>query len=188
MPILKQCRNCGKLFQTSPSKTKRVNCSMRCLKEYLKNNPHFNFQGKTKEFECWTCKKKFSKYYWKKTLRTFCSWQCSVKGRTGKNNYFFKTGKSKMGGYIYLAICLLNEEEQNLAKQMTTARRANLVAEHRLVVAKFLNRPLRNNEIVHHKNQKRDDNRLENLELIVHKGAHHHSIECPNCKFVFGLS
>jgi len=52
------------------------------------------------------------------------------------------------------------------------ADKRRYVLQHRLVMEKYIKRFLDPKEIVHHLNEKRDDNRIENLELLKNLGEH----------------
>jgi DNA-binding CsgD family transcriptional regulator len=105
----------------------------------------------------------------------------------GKRHPNFRGGRSvTLDGYVLVGI----DETDPLWPMATERRRKNYagyigtgyVLEHRLVLARDLGRPLTASETVHHKNGKRDDNRIENLELrIGNHGRGATEAHCPTC-------
>jgi SWI/SNF-related matrix-associated actin-dependent regulator 1 of chromatin subfamily A len=93
----------------------------------------------------------------------FCL-NCIYRYKRKKPNY--KTGKFlDKDGYVLVSGQFEHPFRDN----------SNTVREHRLVMEKHLGRYLNPKEVVHHKNGKRSDNRIENLELTnIKEHAHLH--------------
>ena len=87
-------------------------------------------------------------------------------GKLGKDSTYWKGGKYKDGdGYIKVLIDSKNP-------YFIMGNHQGYVNEHRLIMAQNLDRPLTEDEVVHHKNEIRDDNRIENLELLKNDAEH----------------
>ena len=133
------------------------------------------------KFNCILCGKEALKVKGKrnKTGRYYCSKSCAakdgggLKGKVGDKHYAWKGGRNIVkGGYIEI-----------YSPDHPNNRGGKYVREHRLVMEKHLGRYLKTYEQVHHKNGIKDDNRIENLELItkIHLGE----LQCPYCKKKF---
>ncbi len=90
----------------------------------------------------------------------------------GKNNWNWQGGRYKTPqGYILI-----------LKPRHPFCNIQGYIKEHRLVMEKYLGRYLRPEEIVHHINGKKDDNRIKNIILFKNKSTHtkfHHPIGSP---------
>jgi len=99
----------------------------------------------------------------------------------GPSNTNWKGGRKKTSaGYIYV----LAPPDHPVRGRKNGKRR--YIAEHRLVMEQHLGRYLEDWEKVHHRNGVKDDNRLENLELVTEK-THRGKVCCPHCKEWFSI-
>lgn len=80
--------------------------------------------------------------------------------KTGSDHYNFKGGKFETkNGYVQFFV-----SADHPFAVMRDCR--HNIYEHRLVMAQMIGRPLTKNEVVHHLNGIKNDNRPENLELV----------------------
>jgi len=88
-----------------------------------------------------------------------------IKFRAWDRNYDYTIrggkGSYKMSGYT-----------MKLAPYHPSANSRGYVAEHRLIMENKLERWLNKDEVIHHINGKRDDNRIENLQLVYSQKEH----------------
>jgi DNA-directed RNA polymerase subunit RPC12/RpoP len=128
--------------------------------------------------KCCQCGKDFKRHYHfhkqnldRKTERVFCSAICKNEYQRINHSPNWKGGRRTEKGYI--KIWVPPEESPRRWK-----------FEHRVIMEKHLGRKLTNREFVHHKNGIKDDNRIENLE-IVNLNSHRGHVQCPYCKKEF---
>jgi hypothetical protein len=97
-----------------------------------------------------------------KILRRLQRYNIPRRDFKGENNPMWAGGKKiGKGGYI-----LVWRPDHPYANSQ------GYVSEHRLVMEEHIGRYLSPDEIVHHKNKNRQDNRIENLQLLESNSAH----------------
>lgn len=99
-----------------------------------------------------------------------------VRGR----NHQWKGGRVEHQGYAKVYIDALSESDRQLARAMSPGDQ-QYIPEHRLVMAQYLGRPLRKEETVHHINENKTDNRIENLQLRIGRHGKGACYRCAKC-------
>ena len=184
--MIVKCHICEKEFYKRPGEVKKTNhnfCSKKCFGEWI----HKYFRH-TKEAKQKISKANKGKLVGEKSpmygIRLFGKdnpnygkyWTIEQKHRLsiklkgnkklieqkiGSKNPNWKGGKFSNFGYIY---------KKNYNHPFSTKR--NYVNEHRLIMEKHIDRYLKPEEVVHHINGIKDDNRLENLILFANDSKH----------------
>ncbi len=104
------------------------------------------------------------------------AFRCRTCTRAGARNANWKGGRRvDKTGYVVIWISV-NDPYYSMA-----VGNKGYLHEHRLVMARSLGRPLLPSEQVHHKNGIKDDNRIENLELMPDARSHIKMSVCVHC-------
>ena len=99
----------------------------------------------------------------------------------GKRNHQWIGGRIKdSGGYIKVYIDSLDGKDKQLARA-TLPGDGQYIHEHRLVMARYLGRPLRQDETVHHIDEDKTNNDLSNLQLRIGRHGKGGCYRCAKC-------
>lgn len=125
---------------------------------------------------CLVCGKKFTprNYQLKVGQGKFCSQKCSLKNLSGlertvkwrKRISESNKGKVAVSGvdHPFYKGGLFDTTD---GYRFVLVSNQKYAAEHRMVMSEYLGRPLSSDEIVHHKNRDKMDNRIENLQIMT---------------------
>ena len=161
---IRPCEQCGEMFKPRDNKHRSRFCSKPCASAAMMLKP------KT----CATCGKRFQPT---SSAQRCCGKLCACRwtAKHKKNRKPFLISKR---GY---KLIYMPDHPQSKPQ-------GGYLFEHRLVMERAFGRLLTTNEVVHHINHVKTDNRLENLQLML-KGDHdklnlprQSTLTCPHCQ------
>ena len=164
---LPKCKKCGKKLSQRHPKTFLCNNHKFILQQGEK---HWNWQGGKPT--CLQC----GVILGNKHPKLFLCKKHYLENKIGEKHPMWKGGRKNNNGYIMV----YSPNHPNCDNQ-------GYVREHRLVMEKHLGRLLKKDEVIHHINHKRDDNKINNL-IIMNKKEHDimHLITGVNTRFKKG--
>lgn len=170
------CAWCKCAYVTHKSGGRKF-CSRSC--ELTSRKTAYQEKMRAKEIPCPGCGKKFVST---PEHRTACSYRCAWDSR-------FPVGTIRPSGGGYVIIKVGRDYKSPNKIKTPSGIEKQWMLQHRYAMELHIGRFLEPQERVHHKNGKRDDNRIENLELwkiasehITPAGVRSSDYHCPGCR------
>lgn len=169
MKIEKKCEWCETIFFTRFENQRW--CSYSCSAKNLRSQGKWGRKRTGVEAPCGTCGTIVYKPESRLRNKTgfYCSNKCWHESRSRKKHYVDKKG------YVYIS---LERDDPFFPMTQTNTR---TLPEHRYVMARAMGRCLHSWEQVHHINGVKSDNRIENLQMVVHSHGNGVAYKCMDC-------